>query len=126
VKPLWHTGFRRNHRFVGFYGIFAGGTRLRGRIRRELLEVEQLYALTRDIFYGKRGRINARELQEMNSCSYLTLIVACIVYWQGKEIACVVNECDPQGDGIDVSLLEHVSPIEWDNTLRPVRPSIGS
>jgi len=46
----------------------------------------------------------------MNSCSCLTLIVACIVYWQAKEIARVVNECDPKGSGIDVSLLEARQP----------------
>src|SRR5208283_3727960 len=34
---------------------------LRGRIRRGLLKVEQLHALARDVFYGRRGRINARE-----------------------------------------------------------------
>lgn len=28
-----------------------------------------------------------------------------------------MNECDPEGSGIDVSLLEHVSPIEWDNVV---------
>jgi TnpA family transposase len=32
------------------------------RIRRGLLKVEQLHALARDVFYGRRGRINAREL----------------------------------------------------------------
>jgi TnpA family transposase len=35
---------------------------LRGRIRRRLLKVEQLHALARDVFYGRRGRINAREV----------------------------------------------------------------
>jgi len=91
---------------------------LRGRIRRGLLKVEQLHALARDVFYGKRGRINARELQDqMNSCSCLTLIVACIVYWQAKEIARVVKDCDPVGNDIDVSLLEHISPIGWDNVV---------
>jgi TnpA family transposase len=39
---------------------------LRGRIRRGLLKVEQLHALARDVFYGRRGRINARELWEQN------------------------------------------------------------
>ncbi len=29
----------------------------------------------------------------------------------------MVRCCDPEGDGIDVSLLEHVSPIEWDNVI---------
>jgi Tn3 transposase DDE domain len=35
---------------------------LRRRIRHGLLKVEQLHALARDVFYGRRGRINAREL----------------------------------------------------------------
>jgi hypothetical protein len=34
----------------------------RRRIRRGLPKVEQLHALARDVFYGRRGRINAREL----------------------------------------------------------------
>ena len=37
---------------------------LRTRIRRGLLKVEQLHALARDVYYGRRGRINARELHE--------------------------------------------------------------
>jgi hypothetical protein len=28
-----------------------------------------------------------------------------------------VCECDPQKEKIDLTLLEHVSPIEWDNVL---------
>jgi TnpA family transposase len=62
------------------------------RIRRGLLKVEQLNALARDIYYGRRGRINARELHEqMNSCSCLTLLLACVVYWQAKEISRVLK-----------------------------------
>src|SRR3984893_6879156 len=98
---------------------------LRGRIRRGLLKVEQLHALARDVFYGRRGRINARELwEQMNTCSCLNLILACIVYWQGREISWVLSQCDPVANGIDLSLLEHVSPIEWDKrrALRPVQP----
>ena len=91
---------------------------LRGRIRRGLLKVEQLHALARDVFYARRGRINARELwEQMNTCSCLTLILACIVYWQAREISRLVSQCDPDGNGIDLSLLEHVSPIEWDNVV---------
>jgi TnpA family transposase len=91
---------------------------LRGRVRRGLLKVEQLHALARDVFYGRRGRINARELwEQMNGCSCLTLIVACIVYWQAHEISRVITEGDPEAASVDVSLLEHVSPIEWDNVV---------
>jgi len=91
---------------------------LRGRIRRGLLKVEQLHALARDVFYGRRGRINARELwEQMNTCSCLTLILACIVYWQAREISRVLSQCDPAANGTEFSLLEHVSPIEWDNVV---------
>jgi TnpA family transposase len=93
---------------------------LRSRIRRGLLKVEQLHALARDVYYGRRGRINARELHEqMNSCSCLTLILACVIYWQAKEISRVVRWCQPEADKdkIDIALLEHVSPIEWDNVI---------
>jgi len=47
----------------------------------------------------------------------LTLIFACIIYWQAKGIERVVAECGPEEAGIDLALLEHVSPIEWDNVL---------
>jgi TnpA family transposase len=93
---------------------------LRSRIRRGLLKVEQLHALARDVYYGRRGRINARELHEqMNSCSCLTLILACVIYWQAKEISRVVRWCQPEDDKdkINIALLEHVSPIEWDNVI---------
>jgi hypothetical protein len=52
-----------------------------------------------------------------NNCSCLNLILACIVYWQACEIFLVRSECDPVANGIDLSLLEHVSPIEWDNVV---------
>ncbi len=43
-----------------------------------------------------RGRINARELwEQMNTCSCLTLILACIVYWQAREISRVLSQSDP-------------------------------
>jgi TnpA family transposase len=91
---------------------------LRSRIRKGLLKVEQLHALARDVYYGRRGRINARELHEqMNSCSCITLILACVIYWQAKEISRVVRWCKPENDAVDVALLEHVSPIEWDNVI---------
>jgi len=91
---------------------------LRSRIRKGLLKVEQLHALARDVYYGRRGRINARELHEqMNLCSCLTLILACVIYWQAKEISRVVRWCKPENDKIDVALLEHISPIEWDNVI---------
>ena len=55
---------------------------LRAKVRRGL------HALARAVYYGQRGRISAREVyDQVNACSCLTLILACIVYWgQAREI----------------------------------------
>ncbi|NIP28453.1 MAG: Tn3 family transposase [Phycisphaerae bacterium] len=90
---------------------------MRVRTRRGLLKGEQLHTLARDLNYGKRGRINKRDwLEQRNSCSCLTLILACIVYWQAKEIHRVLLEC-PSEIELDLSLVEHISPITWDNVI---------
>ena len=91
---------------------------LRRRVRRGLLKTEQLHSLARDVCYGKRGKITACDLQEqMTTCSCLTLILACIIYWQAKEIERVLTECEPEKEGIDGRLIEHISPIERDNVV---------
>lgn len=93
---------------------------LRRRIRQGLLKGEQLHSLARQVFYGKRGKIYSRDLEEqMSTCSCLTLILACIIYWQAREIARVTSSGnqDTAGYDLDFSLLEHVSPIEWDNVV---------
>lgn len=100
-----------------FLLTYLSEPRWRARIRRGLLKVEQLHALACDVYYGRRGRINARELHDqMNSCSCLTLILACVIYWQAKEISRVVESREPD-DAIDIALLAHISPIEWDNVI---------
>ena len=43
--------------------------------------------------------------------------MACIIYWQAKEINRVLLEEDPEGAGVDLSLLEHISPIGWENII---------
>jgi len=43
--------------------------------------------------------------------------MACIIYWQAREINRVILEGEPETAGVDLSLLEHVSPIGWDNVL---------
>ena len=57
--------------------------------------------------------------EQINSRSCPTLILACVIYWQAKEISRVVRwQQHKEGEEkIDVTLLEHVSPIEWDNVI---------
>ncbi|MCB0016192.1 MAG: Tn3 family transposase [Anaerolineales bacterium] len=83
-----------------------------------LLKSEEIHALARQVAYGKQGRLTARDLQALkNTSSCLTLIMACIIYWQSKEINRVILEGDPEAAGIDLRLLEHISPVGWDNVL---------
>jgi TnpA family transposase len=91
---------------------------LRRRNRRGLLKGEQIHALARDIKLGKRGRVHKRDwLEQRHSCSCLTLVIACIIYWQAKEINRVIQQCSPEKDSIDISLIQHVSPVSWDNII---------
>ncbi len=67
-----------------------------------------------------RSKVCSRDLDEqMSTCSCLTLILACIIYWQAREIARITGSGIQGVAGLDLdfSLLEHVSPIEWDNVV---------
>ena len=57
----------------------------------------------------------AREVyDQMNACSCLTLILACIIYWQAKEISRLAAA---PGFPFDPELITHVSPVEWKNVI---------
>ena len=76
--------FQASNRFYAALQ-YTSEPQLRAKVRRGLLKVEQLHALARAVYYGQRGRISAREVyDQMNACSCLTLILACIVYWQAR------------------------------------------
>jgi TnpA family transposase len=90
----------------------------RKQIRRGLLKSEEIHALARQVAYGKQGKISAWDLQaQLNTSNCLTLIMACIIYWQAKEIGRVIQECDPHSANIHLSMLEHISPIGWENVI---------
>jgi TnpA family transposase len=97
---------------------FMSDPLMRQSVRRGLLKGEEVHALARQVTYGKQGRITGRDLQmQRNTSSCLTLLMACIIYWQAKEINRVILQGEPQKDGLDLSLLEHISPIEWENVI---------
>jgi len=103
---------------TGFILDYMSQPPLRRRIRGGLLKVDRLHSLARDVAYAKRGRITKRDFAGlMKTCSCLTLILACIIFWQAKELQRIITECNPQEAGIDISLLAHVSPIEWENVV---------
>ena len=96
---------------------FMSDPGMRRRTRRGLLKGEQVHGLARDIRYGHRGRLNSREwLQQKHACSCLTLVIACIIYWQAKEIHRVIQTYDLP-EHIDLDLLSHISPVSWENII---------
>jgi TnpA family transposase len=85
---------------------------------RGLLKGEEIHQLARDINYANRGKITAREPRgQIISCDCLTMIMACIVYWQAKELDRLVNSDEFIAMGFDPSLVEHISPVGWDNVV---------
>jgi TnpA family transposase len=88
----------------------------RHKQRRGLLKTEEMHALARQVAYGKQGTITARDIhaQQLTS-NCLTLIMASIIYWQAREIDRVIQKYGPTTDGINWSMLQHTSPIGWDN-----------
>ena len=97
--------FQASNRFYAALQ-YTSEPQLRAKVRRGLLKVEQLHALARAVYYGQRGRISAREVyDQMNACSCLTLILACIVYWQAGEISRLATAPDFP---FDPDLLRHV------------------
>ena len=61
---------------------------------------------------SERGALELYRQASTASC--LTLILACIVYRQIREIERVVMKGGDES-GLDFGLLRHVSPVQWDN-----------
>ena len=67
------------------------------------------------MYYGHRVRISAREVyDQMNACSCLTLILACIIYWQASEVSRIAVASDFP---FDSELIRHVSRIRVENVI---------
>ncbi len=72
---------------------FMSNEDMRRRNRRGLLKGEQLHGLARNLNYGQRGRLTKQAWEEQKqTCSCLTLLLACIIYWQAKEMHRVLQE----------------------------------
>ncbi len=91
---------------------------LRQRVRRGLLKSEQLHALARRVAFGKQGTIEADQWRDQRTIAgCLTLIMACIIYWQAKEMSRAIQDGDPAAASVNLDLLSHISPIHWENVI---------
>ena len=91
---------------------------MRRRRHAGLLKGEAMHALAREVNYGNGGIIRARDLiGQRNTCNCLTLIMACIVYWQAQEITRILKEYQKEAAQFNLLLLAHISPVGWDNVI---------
>jgi len=97
---------------------YLSDPKLRKNQRQGLLKGEQIHQLARHVAYGKRGKITIGDFQEQkNTCSCLTLIMACIIYWQAKEIRRIIEENIDDLTEDELAMIAHISPIGWDNVI---------
>ncbi|AJA46824.1 transposase [Clostridium pasteurianum DSM 525 = ATCC 6013] len=88
---------------------------LRRRIQRGLNKGEFMNALARAIFFGKRGELRERELQDqLQRASALNIIINAISVWNTAYLQKAIEHLK-HTSSIDESLLEHIAPLGWEH-----------
>jgi len=88
---------------------------LRRRIQRGLNKGEFMNALARAIFFGKRGELRERELQDqLQRASALNIIINAISVWNTAYLQKAIEHLK-HTSCIDESLLEHIAPLGWEH-----------
>lgn len=86
---------------------------LRRRIQRGLNKGEAMNALARAIFFGKRGELRERELQDqLQRASALNILINAICVWNTAYLQKAIDYLKSQGD-LDESLLKNIAPLGW-------------
>ena len=86
---------------------------LRRRIQRGLNKGEAMNALARAIFFGKRGELRERELQDqLQRASALNIIINAICVWNTVYLQNSIDYLKSKNE-LDESLIKHISPLNW-------------
>jgi len=118
---------------------------LRRRVNAGLNKGEARNALARAVFFNRLGEIRDRGFEQQRyRASGLNLVTAAIVLWNTVYLERVVNALRGHDQGIDDTLLQHLSPLGWEHInltgdylwrssakvgagkFRPLRPLAGS
>jgi TnpA family transposase len=85
----------------------------RRRIQRGLNKGEAMNALARAIFFGKRGELRERELQDqLQRASALNILINAICVWNTRYLEKAIEHLKTQ-EGLGEELLKHISPLNW-------------
>lgn len=87
----------------------------RRRIQRGLNKGEAMNALARAIFFGKRGELRERGIQDqLQRASALSIIINAISVWNTVYLAEAVKVLQEKGL-FQEELMKHVSPLGWEH-----------
>ncbi|HAK1248242.1 TPA: transposase, partial [Listeria monocytogenes] len=88
---------------------------LRRRIQRGLNKGEAMNGLARALFFGKRGELRERGLQDqLQRASALNIIINAISVWNTVYLTEATNLLKEKGT-LRADLLKHISPLGWEH-----------
>ncbi len=91
-------------------------TELRRRVHVGLNKGEARNALARAVFFNRLGELRDRSFEnQKHRASGLNLVVAAIVLWNTVYLERAVQALTTRGYAVDESLLQHLSPLGWDD-----------
>jgi TnpA family transposase len=89
---------------------------LRRRVHAGLNKGEARNALARAVFFNRLGEMRDRSFENQRyRASGLNLVTAAIVLWNTVYLERAVQAIKDHGQIVDESLLQHVSPLEWEH-----------
>lgn len=95
---------------------YASNIELRKRIQAGLNKGEEMNALARAVFFGRRGYFWEHDFQEQfQKASCLNLILNAIVIWNTKYLKKAWNYYKYQNPNASEKYLKHVSPLNWEH-----------
>ena len=88
---------------------------MRRRIQRGLNKGEAMNALARALFFGKRGELRERALQDqLQRASALNILINAISIWNTVYLSEAIKVLRDK-DGFNEDLLKHISPLGWEH-----------
>jgi TnpA family transposase len=89
---------------------------LRRRVQIGLNKGEAKNALARAVFFNRLGEMRDRSFENQRyRASGLNIVVAAIILWNTVYLERAVTALKVQGQKVDESLLQHLSPLGWEH-----------
>ncbi len=88
---------------------------LRRRVQRGLNKGEAMNRLARALFFGKRGELRERGLQDqLQRASALNILINAISIWNTVYLSEAVKILKEKGS-LHEELIQHISPLSWEH-----------